>query len=317
MKLIICAPDFCAHSGGTIVLHYLCHLLNRLGCESYLVREPGNFEINAFQVLRPLLLLTREYIKNILPIKINPKFNTPVLSQASALRLAAEDQTVVIYGEMVFGNPLSAKNIVRYLLHTPGNRSGLFYYGPNELHIWMGDTSVNFSYPFSQTCQKPAPINYYPLDIFPPHLWKSRVFKRSQSALETHKVIYSIRKRSDRTDIVIKKDWVCIDGLSAKRQALLFAEAHLFVSYDEYSFLSIFASLSGCDSVVLPPPGISIDHWHPNIEDRYGIAYGFDNLDWARDTKHLLYQKIMQIEPQSLNSADYIASQCLEYFCLQ
>jgi hypothetical protein len=35
------------------------------------------------------------------------------------------------FKEQVFGNPLNAKNIVRWMLHTPGFHTGKKYYGSN------------------------------------------------------------------------------------------------------------------------------------------------------------------------------------------
>ena len=40
---------------------------------------------------------------------------------------------IVIYPEIVFGNPLGAKNVVRWFLHNPGFFSGKIYYGQNTL----------------------------------------------------------------------------------------------------------------------------------------------------------------------------------------
>ena len=312
MNFIICAPDYNPQSGGIIVLHYLCHLLNSLGFNAYITREPGNFEISRFNLRRPILLLIREYLRNTTTVSTNSFFNTPKLSNLEALKLAQQDSTIVIYGEMVFGNPLAAKNVLRYLLHIPGNRSGVIYYGVNEFHIWQGEVSTVFNYPFSKPAERSAPINYYPSNIFPPDLWLSRP-PLSNDLINTRELFTQLEKL-DRTDIAIEKNWVCIDNLSLQEQARSFSEADLFISYDEVSFLTVFASLSGCDSVIIPPPGKTIQQWHPDIIDRYGIAYGFENIEWARNTRPLLYSKIKGLEDQAMQSAGFIAEESIRYF---
>jgi GT2 family glycosyltransferase/glycosyltransferase involved in cell wall biosynthesis len=90
----IFAPDFRDSSGGIRVLHYLCHILNEIGEEAYLV----NTRIASPRLRTPLLTFS-------------------VLKQHF---LAGQDP-VTIYPEIVSDNPLNTPLIVRWLLNIPGH----------------------------------------------------------------------------------------------------------------------------------------------------------------------------------------------------
>ena len=98
-KFIIYAPPFDENSGGNVLLHRLCDLLNKEGESAYIrlwdMPQPNNSGIYG-------------------------SFNTP-LAKISDL----SDNTIVVYPEVVSGNPLMAKNVVRWLLYHPG----FFYRG--------------------------------------------------------------------------------------------------------------------------------------------------------------------------------------------
>jgi hypothetical protein len=90
--IVIYTYDFDMGIGGIKVMHKLCHMLNELGYESYLM-----------------------------PIHINSIFhvyynNTPIVTQEI---LNDIENCVVIYPEGIRYNPLNSKNVVRWILGPP------------------------------------------------------------------------------------------------------------------------------------------------------------------------------------------------------
>ena len=100
------APDYTATSAGVRVMHTLTHMLNSLGAEAY---------VTGCRVVSTAL-------------------RTPLLTQDLAnYHRAAGLNPIAVYPEVVSGNPLRAKTIVRYLLNRPGHLGGDDHYPASDL----------------------------------------------------------------------------------------------------------------------------------------------------------------------------------------
>ncbi|EEG06989.1 glycosyl transferase family 2 [Pseudogulbenkiania ferrooxidans 2002] len=86
------APPYRETSGGVRALHYLCHELNLRGQEAYVMQGDTS------------------------PTLLTPEL-TPEIYQA---HLGAGREPIVIYPEIIQGNPMRARHVVRYLLNVPG-----------------------------------------------------------------------------------------------------------------------------------------------------------------------------------------------------
>jgi hypothetical protein len=78
----------------------------------------------------------------------------------------------------------------------------------------------------------------------------------------------------------------------------VFRSYKYFFCYDPCSFLPYLAALCGCTAVVLPIKGMSKSTWLKNhssfkkIENVFGVAWGLEDLRWARRTRRLLEYQI-------------------------
>lgn len=107
----IVAPRYTRFSAGVCCLHLLCHWLNRKGERAYLALYPiGETPETNSDLLTPLL--TSEIIDYHYKLGISP---------------------VVVYPEVVKGNPLKADCVVRWVLNFPGLLGGDKTYDKNEL----------------------------------------------------------------------------------------------------------------------------------------------------------------------------------------
>lgn len=90
------APDYRRNSAGIRVMHMLCHLLNRCGQDAYMF-----------------------------PAQTNPLWHTPLLTgDLKQQHAEAGRRPIVVYPEVVRGNPANAQSVVRYLLNVPGLLGG-------------------------------------------------------------------------------------------------------------------------------------------------------------------------------------------------
>ena len=98
---IISVPDYYNGSAGIRLLHKLCHDLNSSGCEAYVTAKVTN-----------------------------KKWNTPTLTGGQFEYLASTGANV-LYPEIIRGNPLFAKRIIRYLQQYIGFMGGDTVYDKN------------------------------------------------------------------------------------------------------------------------------------------------------------------------------------------
>lgn len=304
-KFVVMAPSYDEYVGGSICLHKLVHLINDAGYDAYLYPIFENLEFSRRNLLLPMLGLLGDVAYGLLkPYRTHRHFHTPIY-RGSARDLES-DECVVVYPEIIFGNPVKARNVVRWLLHQPGFHTGKVYYGSNELHVRFNEAIREFRYPNSQQADFFLPIIHYPLDIYNQ---EGVVPQRSGTA-------YCVRKGEGRAMQHDLTNSTRIDGLPHQEVAAVLKRVETFISYDPYTAYSRFAALCGCDSVVIPEEGVAEAQWYPNPVDRYGVAYGFDQIESARETRPLLLQKVQKEHQQSAEATLQFIHACEAFFAL-
>ena len=317
-KFIIFAPSYAKNVGGAIALHKLCDLLNRAGYEAYLYPLYVSYELHPYNLdeienyineLNNTFLInkTLSIDKQVNPAElpyiywVNPNFLTPVFKPSKSDSFG--DEWVVIYPEITFGNPLRAKNVVRWFLHNPGFFNSRIYYSSNELYFLYSKAFNDFQFPGSKTSNLMLMILDIPLDLFyEPDISQ----KRSGTA-------YLLRKGWDRVLVHNLDNSILIDGKSNSEIADIFRSVETFISYDPATLYSNLAVLCGCNSVVIPFVGVSEENWCPNYMS-YGVAYGFDNISKAKKTAPLLRDALLLATSQSHILIESFVSEINEYF---
>ncbi len=293
-KFIVYAPSYDEKSGGAIALHKLCHVLNQIGEQAFLYPLIPSFELNFSNIEEVGLFIRNMYdIANPATYRINPELPSPVI--AAHPRFKAGDDFVVVYPEIVFGNPLGARNVVRWFLHNPGFHSGKVFYGPGELYFRFGSYFGDFKYPGSTTAAPFLRITHTPFELY--HL-RPEDDRKPRSG-----VAYCLRKGRHRPIAPELREAILIDDKTHAEVAQIFKSAKTFVSYDTHTLYSRLAAIAGCDSIVVPLEGVGKDEWLPDPADRFGIAYGFDDLDYARRTRGQLVEAMRADETRTLDAA--------------
>jgi hypothetical protein len=304
-KFIIFAGSYSDDSGGTVVLHQLCHLLNIYGYEAFLFPAFKTTIVHQEKWFKPILsILYASFKAKFLRLfKTLQELKTPIFNKSIN---NIDEEYVVIYAEGVTGNPLNAKNVVRWLLHKPGyNYKGVFFVNSELIFPYNPDYLIGFSLPF---CKISNLRLYIPLS--------NLIFYTKFPGLPVEKrfgVAYCIRKGSGKALVHHDKDAILIDGLSHSATAEVFRRVKTFISYDSRTAYSVFASLCGADSIVIPDAGVSIDEWIPK-ELRYGLSYGFENIDWARSTRPNLMNMIQNDIRNTEKTIHSFVQEVNEYF---
>lgn len=290
-KFIIYAYSFDINSGGIIVLHQLCHLLNQQGHDAklWIHKKP------IFNPRTPLLYLFK-WLKFITrrQFKTYPNFHTPI-ANTSDLKDA-----IIIYPEIIDGNPLDASKVVRWLLHKPGFHTGRINFLPEELIVGYGSEfngeNINF------TEDRILVIKFIMNDIYKQTNFGPRLA-----------CCHMIRKGKNKP-FIHPEDSILVDSLSHEELSTIFNQAKMFISYDAYTYYSTYAALCGCISVVVPDENISKEQWYVHEKDRYGKAYGLDDIDYAISTKKLMLEYLKEQENRNKDSVANFITVCNQYF---
>ncbi|MEP1356270.1 MAG: hypothetical protein ABJX32_04360 [Tateyamaria sp.] len=271
---IVYAPPFSINNGGAIFLHRMVHELRRLGEEAYLYpmkpRELTGRRDRVKQTVRGLLKLQDPPQK---PFVMSDALDTSVFPDE-----ALPPNAIALYTEIHEENPLGAQHVARWILYKPGYlgrpadfpRDNLFFKG-SEL---SDDPRITGG----------AQL----LQLF----WVNPVYRDTGNTNRSGSC-YMVRKaRKMRPNFELVHDMENsqqVDGLSHQELARIFNECETFYCYDDATMYSQFAALCGCTSIVIPWHYKNRAEWtaaRPLTE--YGVAYGLDDIEHARTTRHLL-----------------------------
>jgi hypothetical protein len=240
--------------GGCSVLHLLAHLMNKAQSHggdpiAYLTDADG-------------------------PCSTNPGYMTPLLPT-----YLNASNSIAVYNE----NPTNSFNVMNkiyYVLFFPGN--GVMYPEGSYILCW----SVGFCKGVD-TSMKKFTLNLLQIDM---RLFDSikRSVKREKSYILLKKKVWMLSGKvvtlEDDVDFSLG-DTFPIQESKLNRLDLL-AQTKRLVSYDRATFISVEAAAMGCLSVVMPLPNVTRDEWLESVGDafKYGIAYGFEEIDYALST---------------------------------
>ena len=71
-----------------------------------------------------------------------------------------------------------------------------------------------------------------------------------------------------------------------------FNKHEIFFTYNTQTFISVLAAMCGCISVILPHPNTNKEKLLNFPQNKFGIAYGFDDINYSIDTLHLVEKNL-------------------------
>ncbi len=335
MNFIIYSHPYNENTGGVIALHKLCHCINELGINAVLYPFMPKLELGNTRRGKFFLMLIKNFwgskklrlkhlvsflfrdsrknavediVKTCLDICFFHYTSTLNYQMNSAFKTVysfamPRHDTVVVYPEIVEGNPLNAKNVVRWFLHKPGFHTGNVQYGKNELYFFyqviFNDLAIN---PNSGNLLQ---VMHIMDDVY----YTRNVGRRSGRC-------YIIRKGKDRAANIDLSDGIIIDDMTHHEIANVFNSVEQCISYDMETMYSYYAALCGCISIVVPKEGVSKEEWQPKSEFRYGIAYGdsVEEVDEAKRTTPLLHDFLKTEELRTNDSVEKFIHTCDAFF---
>jgi len=278
-RIIIAAPSYNSSIGGAIVLHKLCHILNNLGYKAYITTTT----------------------------KLNGQTDNIVLNEGYNTRVATEldvEKDIVLYPEIERGNPLGAKNIVRYILSTAhlvplveGNHASTW----GEDDFWL--------YLHGRFYDEQREKNILHVIDTKVDLYKDLGLERKIEAC------FTLRKRTGENLKMIHPEGAIEIGYGWDDSRLMgiFNSCKKFYSYDTETYLNTLAALCGCESIIIPYPTLSKEETKKQPSFRYGIKYGEN--DELTDPG-LLKEYLHQLEEEQIENTHIMFQKIFNYFSL-
>lgn len=222
MKFIIVAPPYHAKSAGIVVMHELCDRLNRLGHTAAIIlaiNSNGFTSPNEERFFGPGLLRHA--------IDTDNEFHSFIADG------------VVIYPEIITGNPVGGRRVVRYLLNKEGAIGG------NSMEASEDDFILSFSKSFHDKA------NAHLIKLTRQPIFNTDGSKPTEE--RTLDLTY-IGKGNNYDQCFVVKDTVEITRLwpqSKKELATLFKQTRFFYTWDAISQTNIDALFCGAAPVFL------------------------------------------------------------------
>lgn len=256
----IVAPSYTDKSSGVRTLHLLCHALNVSGERAFIISSSG---------------------ENCL---LHPDLNTPILTRDQRFFYEQNGPApIAVYPDITKGNPLGAKNVVRYLMAPRGAYGGDETF-PETDNIWGGLPSLAekvLRVPVSDTS----------------------VFRRGVSEGRSGSCFYSHKYDRIHGNLLLDltKDSTRLEGTLQEIADILRASAVCYL----YEMSSILTEASLCDTPVVllrTPYFNSIDpdcmganiRWHDGEVVKhpcdYRQKYYLEKDEFPREIAHFIYQ---------------------------
>jgi len=249
IKIVIYTRPFDILCGGIVALHHLAKIIN---------------DINHPKIYAKLFVYN------------NLKYNNIFCNQFETVD-EINDNTVVIYPEVISGNPLNSKNVIRWILLSLGIEMPINHYinwGLKSLTNSISiDGSNNLIYQW-ESVQNKIPQLSVP--------WFNPIFKNTNQPRT--KTCYLIKKGTllhKEIKFMHNEDSICIDNMNLEEKSVIFNQCTHFYCYDPNTAYIIFAVSCGCIAIIYPIENVSKNMYFSNkifnknnkIFDA-GIAYG-------------------------------------------
>lgn len=314
MKFVICSPR--QVGGGPIVLHVLCKLLCEAGHDAKIFYFPGYVDSVSYQ--NKFLFWKRQivfFIKDIIKLFIakyfitdrndSPKYAGYYYQPVKGCRrqffpFFNKRNTIVVYPEIVYGNFLNARHVVRWLLYY--NRYDDTAFGKNDLVIayreQFNDVSLN---PLCRTLR----LSNFDSDLY-----------RRYNFSERKGNCYIVRKGKNRKDLPAEYDGIVIDNLTEREKVEVFNQCEWCYSYDMQTFYTNIAAFCGCKVICVLEEGKSRADYLKSEDPGYGVAYGDSEkeLEWAEATRCKIQERLNGIEETNKKNVAYFIDLCYNYF---
>ena len=269
-----------------MVLHKLAELISQLGYETYLLNGEKSKAGRA-----------------------------KCIEMQEAIEIAKDSQTLVVYPEIVSGNPLNADKVARWVLYFPGIKGGDKVYNNNEyVFTFSREFVVNTIYSSVQVIEI---IDTMVDDFFDMGLDRNKdaiLIKKGRENYEERETQYLTPSIEHLYDL-ISADEVIRKCQNISDFNLELNRLRYFISFDHHTYHNVFAALAGCISIVIPSKEKSEDDFFlDNPRRRNYISYGFQDSYQSQTDPRVLRAELNMIDSSNILNAEKLVKSLQSHF---
>lgn len=308
--------------GGPIVLYKLCSLLSDAGydakifpCELYYEKHMDkNWKTKLWYWARLFLLYNHMYFIRKMIVKLFPKGNyrgraykgivyEPVKGCNYKLFPFIKDDTIVVYPEVIYGNPLHAKNVVRLLLYKTDMYDDPKSFGENDLFFCYREMFNDYK---RNPSARQLKVFHFDLDLY-----KQTNYGKRQGSC------YIVRKGKDRKDLPESFDGPVIDEMTEPEIVKIFNTCEKAYLYDLQTSYASIAALCGCIPISVLEPGKTKEDYI-GVDDAEPLGRAFadtqEEINYAIKTREALKERFEKRETENMKEVNYFLKECELHF---
>ena len=293
-KIII--VNYTMYAGGPLVLSALCAELRKIGYDARLYFVPafikGKVDYRQYRktILKyNLKILYKEILYTLLHRIV--RFSTFRQQGRSSMCVPGikiqylpvfnRKRTIVVYPEVIYGNPLGAQNVVRWFLyHNPfANEKEAF--GKDDFHIAFREV---FNPSDLNPQKRIVTISYFDAQLYRQYNMGTREGK-----------CYILYKGRNRADIPSQFDGPVFDSNMSQMELVDMLNHHKYCFiYDTQTFYATIAAVCGCIPIIVLEPGKTERDYLGEGEKHLGKAYGNtpEQIAYAINTRDELLKSL-------------------------
>lgn len=296
MKIILVRPY--GYFGGTLVIDLLCKLLREKGVDAQLLYTQGYMskDINTKKFWRDFI---EDALKHLIYEIFHLYFDCNSSDRAKfyqkryketmpglkrkILPFFQKKNTIVLYPEIIYGNYLKAKHVVRWLLSYNHFKDDPDAFGKEDLIICYRKQFNDWQ--LNPKCLE-VNIAYFDSEKYRQYNFGEREGK-----------CYIIRKGRSRTDLPQHFDGPIIDRGIEEEEIVRILNTHKYCySYDTQTFYCQIAAVCGCIPIIVMEPGKSKKDYRTEdeLKNSVGIAFGDtpEEIQHAISTREELIRRL-------------------------
>lgn len=304
----ILIANFLPVYGGTLVLSTLCSILRNLGYDARLIIRNFNHygkkpslikssikavQINLFLILLRLPFIPKRYLTRIDTVVTRPNIKDGI--KYKILSPINKKDYIIIYPEVIWGNPFRIKNVVRWLLY-----HHKYYEDKNTFD--KDDYFISYRKIFNDPILNPR-LNTLLISNFDKSLYRQYNYSERKGNC------YIVRKGINREDLPAQFDGpIFNNNMSDEEFVKILNECKYCYSYDTQTFYCSIAAVCGCIPIVILEPGKEISDYLTPDEKHYGVAYGntLEQIEYAISTREKLIESLDFDEQNKVNVLNFI-----------